>query len=170
MRVLIHMTCLLGHRWSHNGSVACSFENNRLFGQYRNGAIAAVVDPGGNGTVMNPRGKCVLNLRVTGGGEGRVAEVLSDNDGSVLHLHEKGVTPSEDQQLHEWKFQNMTIVFDPIAWELRVSVTNSRSVSCFSSIHGGKLMEGSHVYVCCALTQLLSNFKLRQTFNRNLLC
>jgi len=139
-------------RWSHNGSVACSYENNRLFGQYRNGAIAAVVDPGGNGTVMNPRGKCVLNLRVTAsadGNAGTIAEVLSDTDGAVMHVYEKtnieelqkDVNANTEQQVHEWKFQNMVIAFDPAAWDLRVTVTNSRSISCFSSVCGGKLVE-----------------------------
>jgi hypothetical protein len=105
---------------------------------------------------MDPRGKCVLNLRIgvdagmesdgTGSSGGKaVAEVLSDKDGSVLHLHEKRVEAAAalaEQQQHEWHFQNMKIVFDAAVWELSVTVTNSRSVSCFSSIHGGKLLKG----------------------------
>jgi hypothetical protein len=133
--------------------------------------MAVVVDPGGSGSVMTPRGKCVLTLRVLEeeeeeeeeGGEGRrrrtVAQVLSDRDGSVLHCFGKGATLAEGAvveggqgqgQGHEWVFQNMRIAFDPGAWELSVSVTNSRSVSCFSSIHGGKLVKGT-VFIAALL-------------------
>ena len=100
------------------------------------------MDPGGNGSVMNPRGKCIVNIRVNDKNNS-IAEVLSDNDGSVLHSYEKGDNAVD--KIHEWSFQNISISFDPPKWELCVTITNSHSISCFSNIEGGKLIKGKHV-------------------------
>jgi hypothetical protein len=94
--------------------VACTLDTSRLFASYRNGSIAVVLDASGNGSVMTPSGRCVLNLR--GGG----AEAMDDK-GAVVCVYSKegqgrgGGTAKEA----EWEFDGVKVVFTPSNWEVR---------------------------------------------------
>ena len=59
------------------GSVACSLENGRLFASYQSGAIAAVLDSQGVGTVTSPAGKSLLQLGFNNAS-------VYDNNGSYI--------------------------------------------------------------------------------------
>jgi len=141
-------------RWARTGPTACSFDNQRLFSSHKNGSIAAVVDPSGNGSVMTPAGRCVLNIRVTK--EGHVAEELTE-DGTLIQNHhrrniEATVEDKEDASVEQksqegdlnnssvWKFDGMRVRFVPSTWEVCVEVTNSRVTAEFSSLKGGRIV------------------------------
>ncbi len=107
-------------RWAKNGPIACSFDGKRLFSAYRSGGIAAIFDPTGNGSVMGPHGKCVLNLRSATSTSPPVADILRE-DGSLIARHikqkEMEVDDTEKEKL-EWNFQGLLIEFLPLSWEV----------------------------------------------------
>lgn len=69
--------------------MCCSYDSSRLFSAYKSGAIAAVVDCSGNGSIMDLRGRCLLNLRAKRGGDATViveyADICDTGNNSVLH-------------------------------------------------------------------------------------
>jgi hypothetical protein len=112
-------------RWAKNGPIACSYDGKRLFSAYRSGGIAVILDTNGNGSVMNPKGKCVLNLRLSDSNQ--VADVLSEEDGQLLSRHVK-LNNSEDngnEQIHQWNFQGLLISFSPSIWEVVLALSTA---------------------------------------------
>ena len=120
-------------RWSKGGPVACSYENGRIFSSYRGGAIAVVLDKDGNGSVMNPRGKCVCLLNGTNG-----SAKIMDKAGNVLSEHRQHSSGSDGA--YKWTFDGLHVEFLPSTWEILVRLSNERVACEFSSVHGGKLI------------------------------
>lgn len=151
-------------RWGKNGPVACTLDTSRLFASYRNGSIAVVLDASGNGSVMTPSGRCVLNLR--GGG----AEAMDDK-GAVVSVYDKEEQAGRGGETVEWEFENVKVQFSPSNWEvctiathqvhspliilygvinssllqLCVLINNGRVECAFSSVSGGKILRGNFI-------------------------
>ena len=135
-------------RWSKNGSVACSFENGRVFCSYKGGSIAVVLDKEGNGSVMDPRGKCVLLLQEVG-----TARIL-DRAGNLVGEERRGTgagaeagagaaegASQEGAKVFKWAFDGLHVEFKPTSWELCVRLQNDRVACEFSSLSGGRLIK-----------------------------
>lgn len=101
-------------RWGENGPIACSFDGKRLFSSYRNGGIAVIFDINGDGSIMNPKGNCVVTIRVNDGNS--VADVLSEEDGRLVSRYIK----SDPKEIggHRWEFQGLVVSFSPVPWEV----------------------------------------------------
>jgi hypothetical protein len=104
-------------RWGENGPIACSFDGKRLFSSYRNGGIAVILDTNGDGSIMNPRGNCVVTIRENDGD--LVADILSEEDGRLVSRYLKS-DPKETER-HRWNFQGLMIFFFPDSWEVHPS-------------------------------------------------
>lgn len=123
-------------RWSKKGSVACSLEDGRLFAAHKNGTIAAILDSGGNGSVSNPNGTCLLTIS-----EKQAA--VFDAKGLVakeFHRYNKDTQECVDEDCR-WLFDGISIEFIPKVWDLIVSVSNDRLDCQFSSLTGGRVLK-----------------------------
>lgn len=94
--------------------MACSFDGKRLFGAYRSGGIAVVMESEGHGSVITPTGECILNIHVVD--SNFVADLQSD-DGQLLSRYVKSHS-SVKTKPQEWKFQELQISFFPDIWEV----------------------------------------------------
>jgi len=97
-----------------------------------------VLDKEGNGSVMDPRGKCVLLLQEAG-----TARVL-DRAGNLVGAERRGAEAGADEEgakVYKWAFDGLHVEFKPSSWELCVRLQNDRVACEFSSLTGGRLVK-----------------------------
>eukprot|EP01038_Epipyxis_sp_PR26KG_P011453 gene11453-15344_t len=139
-------------RWSNNGPIACTVEQNRLFASYRNGAIAVVYDLLlGNGSVMDNRGRCLLVISPADGNSNKNKEnndytaKLLDKFGNTTVTYTKGKicdnSVENNSAIHQWDIEGLKIYFDHKNWELKVNFQNERIQCEFSSISKCELID-----------------------------
>lgn len=128
------------------------------------------MDPNGNGTVMNPKGKCVLNIRSSINSS--TADVLSE-DGNLISRYIKNQDLSSKrnennlQENIEWNFQGLLILFDPIKWCIYVTFQQSK-VSCrFSSISGGEIFSDDQIQSINQNNNINNANEISTTINNN---
>lgn len=130
-------------RWSRTGSMACTIECGRFLASYQGGAAAVVVDClHGSGTVVDPRGNCVLSLSPSG----TATEMGLNKKWLASYKRRAGkstaVTTGEaDVQERSWKFEGIEILFKPATWEIAVRINSTRLCCEFSSVRGGRVLE-----------------------------
>jgi Leucine-rich repeat (LRR) protein len=82
-------------RWTKSGPIACSLEGGRLLSSYKSGSIAAMLDAAGNGSIMDPKGRCLLVITQENGG---VVKIL-DKSGNNVAVYEKHKIEKQQEQL-----------------------------------------------------------------------
>ena len=131
-------------RWSESGSIACSYDRDRLFCSHNNGAIAAIYDTHQNGSVMDPQGRCLLGIQSNG------VAVERGVTGNIVQTYRKD---TEEAGESRWLFDGVEIEFDPRKWELKIVVSNARLRCQFTNLEGGKLLEGAHTYLFYVMSE-----------------
>jgi len=117
--------------------VSASLENKRLFAQYTNGSIACILDKSGTGSVMNPKGKCLLLLTESG-----IANVLDEKSGNIITSYDQSTSGDlTDEYNHTWVVGGLHITFAPSSWNLTVKVKTSKYICEFSNKNGMVLLE-----------------------------
>ena len=120
---------------------------------------------------MNPKGKCVLNIRSSINNS--TADVLSE-DGNLISRYIKTEDSSSSLSLSsssrrnennsteniEWNFQGLLISFDPKMWCIYVTFQQSKVYCRFSSISGGEILSND-------LLSLNENTDANDTNNTN---
>lgn len=122
------------YRWSEKGSIACSFDRDRLFCAYSNGAIAAVYDAHHNGSVMHPDGQCLLGIQSNG------VAVERGVNGNIVRTYTRNNV--EESSSSSWSFDEVQIEFNPNIWELKITLSNARVQCQFTNLEGGKVLQG----------------------------
>jgi hypothetical protein len=82
-------------RWTRSGPIACSLEGGRLLSSYKSGSIAAMLDAAGNGSMMDPKGRCLLVMTQENSG---VVKIL-DKSGNNVAVYEKDKIEKQQDQL-----------------------------------------------------------------------
>jgi hypothetical protein len=82
-------------RWTKSGPIACSLEGGRLLSSYKSGSIAAMLDALGNGSMMDPKGRCLLVMTQENSG---VVKIL-DKSGNNVAVYEKDKIEKQQEQL-----------------------------------------------------------------------
>ncbi len=127
-------------KWSNGGPISASFENKRLFAQYTNGSIACILDKSGTGSVMNPKGKCLLLLNESG-----VANVLDEKNGNIITSYDQATSRDlTDEYNHCWVMGGLHITFVPSTWNLLIKVKTNKYICEFSNKKGVVLQEELH--------------------------
>ena len=139
-------------RWSEKGSIACSFDRDRLFCAYSNGAIAAVYDAHHNGSVMHPDGQCLLGIQSNG------VAVERGINGNIVRTYTRNNV--EESGTSSWKFDDVQIEFNPSIWELNITLSNPRVHCQFTNLDGGKLLQGTIISIqLCQLKSVVHDEK-----------
>ena len=107
--------------------------------------MAALFDQYCNGSVMNPKGTCLLSLL---NNNKNLSLKLNDNNGnhlkSLSYNNNVSSLNSEFENFSDadftWNFDGIKIKFNPLDWELIVTIKSSKLTSEFSSKTGGKLL------------------------------
>jgi hypothetical protein len=80
--------------------VACTLDNGKLLCLYRSGAIAVTIDAAGKGSIMDPKGKCVMVISdessAVDRSKGLVAKVL-DKRGNCVNSYDQFGSPSKNK-------------------------------------------------------------------------
>jgi hypothetical protein len=119
-------------RWTKSGPIACSLEGGRLLSSYKSGSIAAMLDAAGNGSIMDPKGRCLLVMTQENGG---VVKIL-DKSGNNIAVYEKDKIQNQQQsesegkeqkkikdikdkfKNHVWNFDGLKLEFDVQNWQV----------------------------------------------------
>ena len=124
-------------KWSNGGPISASFESKRLFAQYTNGSIACILDKSGTGSVMNPKGKCLLLLNERG-----VANVLDEKNGNIITSYDQSTSGDlTDEYNHSWVMGGLHITFVPSTWNLLIKVKTNKYICEFSNKKGVVLLD-----------------------------
>jgi hypothetical protein len=128
-------------RWSRDGCIACSYDAFRLFSAYRSGAIAAVMDHAGNGSVMDLRGNCIVNIRNNRNNKNenksKSNKIKSDIDNNRIYAEINDITPPHNK-IHTFEYypspNNKTLNNEDKKFVMEFMKNNvNRSNGCSSS-------------------------------------
>jgi hypothetical protein len=168
----------------------------KLHATHKTGLVAALFDTrNGSGTVMDPKGRCVLSVSSSAQGSGSAgsaatAATAAGGDGGGVRQVAKFLDPKGNVALEmsrgdsatgsdaaaasaasaagvalEWAFDGLLISFRPGTWELVVRVDNGRATLEFSSLHGGKVLEDLEASVAAAAAAAAAKRRAHQTLS-----
>ena len=181
------------------GGVGSQAIGMKLHATHKTGLVAALFDTrNGSGTVMDPKGRCVLSVSSSAQGSGSAgsaatAATAAGGDGGGVRQVAKFLDPKGNVALEmsrgdsatgsdaaaasaasaagvalEWAFDGLLISFRPGTWELVVRVDNGRATLEFSSLHGGKVLEDLEASVAAAAAAAAAKRRAHQTLSPTL--